>query len=139
MTNSLLVSPSSAALSCSDCETAKSPALTMRKYCLCSSACPVARDRNAKDCVNTSGNGADSRPLYIPTTLGVGYSLTASMAPTRVASAVRYSMASVPNSSRLVTNTWLNGPLGKGTRRHSPLISSVRYSSSDEHQVLPEQ
>jgi hypothetical protein len=41
--------------------------------------------RKAKDCVSTNGNGADSSRLNIPTTLGVGYSLIPSIAPTRVA------------------------------------------------------
>src|SRR5438874_3095104 len=58
----------------------------MRWNCRCSSACPAARERKEKDCVSTSENGADSRRLNIPTTLGVGYSLIPSMAPARVES-----------------------------------------------------
>src|SRR2546430_12667223 len=34
--------------------TAKSPALAMRWNCLCSSACPAARERKEKDCVSRS-------------------------------------------------------------------------------------
>ena len=45
---------------------------------------PCALVRNVNDCVSTKANGADNSRLYIPTTLGVGYSLMPSMAPTRV-------------------------------------------------------
>ncbi len=48
--------------------------------------------------------GADSSESYIPTTLGVGYSLTPSMAPTRVVLGDRYSMASVPKNRRVVAS-----------------------------------
>src|SRR5207302_743988 len=83
ITNSLLLRPSRASFSSTACDTAKSPALAMRWNCLCSSACPAARERKENDWVSSSGNGADSRRLYIPTTLGVGYSLIPSIAPAR--------------------------------------------------------
>ena len=94
--------------------------------------------RNEKDCVSTNANGADSSRLYIPTTLGVGYSLIPRIAPTYVAVGERYSMASVPNNRRVLANARLSGPLGSGERCHSPLISNPRYSSSDEHQTRPD-
>src|SRR5712671_6099973 len=70
-------------------------------------------------------------------TLGVGYSLMPSIAPTRVAEGVRYSMVSVPKSRRVVARPSLNSPAGNGTRRHSPLISKARYSRSEERQLQP--
>src|ERR1700733_8583693 len=136
MTNSLLVSASSASLSSEAWERAKSPALVMRLNCLCSSDWPAAFDKNAKDCVRTKANGTDNRRLYIPTTLGVGYSLMPSIAPTRVAVGARYSMASVPKNRRVVASAWLSGPARSAQRCHSPLISNPRYSCSDEQQTF---
>src|SRR5882672_6219117 len=93
--------------------------------------------KKAKDCVSTKGNGADKSRLNIPTTLGVGYSLIPSIAPTRVAVGRRYSMASVPKNTRVVASTRLRGAFGNGERCHSPLMSIPRYSSNVEHQTFP--
>src|SRR3989440_7108251 len=43
------------------------------------------------------------------------------------------------NSSRVVASASFNGPAGSGTRRHSPLIRSARYSRSEEHQLRSEE
>src|SRR5271156_3840366 len=138
MTNSLLVSASRASLSSAACETAKSPAFDMRLNWRCSSDCPADFDRKEKDCVATNETGADSSRLYIPTRLGVGYSLIPGMAATRVTVGKRYSMASVPNSNRDVASARLTASKVSGARCHSPLISNPRYSSSDEHQMFPD-
>ncbi len=56
----------------------------------------------------------------MPTTLGVGYSLMPSMAPTRVCAGSRYSIASKPKSRRVVPRTSFKGARGSGTGRASP-------------------
>src|SRR5260370_28558462 len=128
MTNSLLVNASSASLSSADWDTAKSPAFAVRLNCRCSSAWLVALVRNANDCVRTNEIGADSSWLYIPTVVGVGYSLIPSMAPTRVSVGDRYSMVSLPKSSRPVARIWLSGFRATGMGWLSPLIRRPRYS-----------
>src|SRR5713101_1268646 len=104
MTNSLLVSASSASLSSHACETAKSPAFAIRLNWRCSKAWLAPFVRNEKDCVSTKANGADRSRLYTPTTLGDEYSLMPSIAPTDVAVGERYSMASAPKNRREVAS-----------------------------------
>src|SRR6185312_1937912 len=138
MTNSLLVNASRALLSSTACDTAKSPALPKRWNCLCSRPWLVALDKKVNDWVRTRGKGADSRRSYMPTTVGVGYSLMPRIAPTRVPVGVRYSIASAPKSSRVVANDSFSDARGIGIRCHSPLTSEPRYSSNEEHQALPD-
>src|ERR1700735_5494989 len=137
MTNSLLVRASSASLSSAACVTAKSPAFTVRLNWRCSNAWPDDFAKNEKDCVATNANGIANSRLYMPTALGVGYSLMPSIPATLVPQGGRYSIASVPNSRREVASAQLTGPKGSGMRCHSQLTSNPKYSSSDEHGTSP--
>ena len=135
MANSLLVSASSASLSSAACDTAKSPALVIRLNCRCSSAWPVALVRNVNDCVSTKANGADSSRSYIPTTVGVGYSLMPSIAPTRVSVGDRYSMASVPKNRARRGERLVERP---ARQRHSLPLAIDEQSEIFEHRRAPD-
>src|ERR1700674_4792025 len=132
MQKSLLVKASSASMSSSAWETAKSPAFAIRACWRCKSPCPVALFKKVKDWVSTKENGADNKPSYIPTTVGVGYSLIPSTAPKRVSGAERYSRDSPPKSTRLDARTAFKGERGNGTRSRSPFKRSDKNSSSVE-------
>ena len=78
-------------------------------------------------------NGADSSRLYMPTTVGVGYSLMPSIA----ADAGVARQCGIRSPRCRTAGAWspgprLTGPRGSGTRCHSPLTSKPKYSSSDE-------
>ena len=107
----------------------------MRLNCRCSNAWPADFDKNAKDCVSTNANGADSSRLYIPTALGVGYSLMPSIAPTRVRSGGRYSIASVPNSRRVVASTSIDGDR---RQRHALPLAIDQQSQILEQRRAPD-
>src|SRR5882724_9453417 len=133
MQKSLLVSASKASINSPAWLTAKSPALAMRACWRCKSPCPVALFKKVKDCVRTYEKGADNKPSYIPTTVGVGYSLIPRTAPKCVRVAERYSRVSVPKSTRLVASTAFKGERGRGTRCDSPFKRSDKNSSREEY------
>ena len=93
--------------------------------------------RNAKLCVSTNGNGAVSNRFKTPGEVGVGYSLMPMNAASRDSLGVRYSIASVPNSSRDVASTSATGAVGKAHAWRSPLTNRPKNSSSAERRTPP--
>ncbi len=81
-------------------------------------------DRKVKDCVKYEGKWRRQQSVVEPNDVGVAYSLMPRMAATRMARGRRYSIASVPNSSREVASTGSAG----SAQRHAPPFAIDQHS-----------
>ena len=128
MTNSLLVERIEGILELRGLRNREIPGVGHAIELALQQPCPVPCSEKVKDCVSTNENGAESRRLYMPTDVGVGYSLMPSIAPTRVSVGVRYSMASVPKEQPRAGESLVERP---ARQRHA-----LRLAVDQQRQIL---